>query len=109
MNLAYTASSTLGQITSSNQRNYAVGEYLRSTTVTIEFRAVILGENTPHHVSINLKAKRLRDDSRDTGIAKTLIPAFEFDNGTNQFLRWTFRSGFASAVSGKQRPIFSMN
>jgi hypothetical protein len=60
--------------------------------IAIVFRAAMLGENTPHHFSINLKAKRLRDDSRDTGIAKALIWAFEFDNGTNQFLRWTFRS-----------------
>ncbi len=54
--------------------------------IAIVFRAAMLGENTPHHVSINLKAKRLRDDSRDTGIAKALISAFQFDDSVDKFL-----------------------
>ncbi|MFV2091059.1 MAG: hypothetical protein ACC642_10390, partial [Pseudomonadales bacterium] len=44
------------------------------------FRVVILGENTPNHVSVNFDAESFRDDSRDAGIAKAWIPAFEFDD-----------------------------
>ncbi len=50
------------------------------------FRAVILGENTPHHVSVNLDAKRLRYDSRNARIAKAGIPAFQFDDSVDKFL-----------------------
>ncbi len=66
--------------------------------ITIIFRMVILGENTPNHVSINLNAEGFGHDEGYTGRAKTWIPAFEFDNSVNKLLRRTFRSGFPSAV-----------
>lgn len=34
-------------------------------------------ENTPKHVSIDLMAKRLRNDSCDAGIAESWIAAFD--------------------------------
>jgi len=66
---------------------------------------VILGEDTPNDVSVNLNAEGLGDDSRDTGIAKSWIPAFEFDDGVDELLRWAFGSGFASAVWRVKGPV----
>jgi len=47
---------------------------------------VMLGEDTPNEIAVNLNAEGLGDDSRDTGIAKSRIPAFEFNDGLNEFL-----------------------
>jgi len=40
-------------------------------------------ENTPNHVSIDLMAKRLRNNPRDAGIAKSWIAAFDFDDSVD--------------------------
>jgi len=60
------------------------GEPRRS--VTIVFWMVILGENTPHHVSVNLDAQGIRYDSRNARISKAGVPAFQFDDSVDKFL-----------------------
>ncbi len=54
--------------------------------IPIALRTVILGKNTPHYVSINLNAEGFGNDEGNTGVAKAWIPAFEFDDGLNEFL-----------------------
>ena len=58
----------------------------------------LISENTPHDVSVNFNTEGFRDDWRDVGIPKPWIPAFELDDSVDEFLRWTFRPGFASDV-----------
>lgn len=67
---------------------------------------VILGENSPHDVPVNLDAEGVRDDQRNTGAAEAWVSAFEFDDGIDEFLRRTFGTRFAFTVCRKKARYF---
>ena len=48
---------------------------------------VILGEDSPHDVPVNLDAEGNLDDHRNTGITEAWVSAFEFDDGIDELAK----------------------
>jgi hypothetical protein len=57
------------------------------------------GENTPHHIFIDVGFKRFIDLLCDPWAAKPWVTLLHFDDGLDEFLRWTFGAGFLFTAS----------
>src|SRR5450631_191151 len=57
---------------------------------------VVLGEDAPNDVLVDLNAKGERDLQGDAHAAKPRVALLELDDGGDEFRGWTFGAGFAA-------------
>ena len=57
------------------------------------------GKDTPHHIFIDVGSKGLIDLLCDPWAAKPWVTLLHFDDGLDEFLRWTFGAGFSLTAS----------
>jgi hypothetical protein len=72
------------------------------------YRQVVMGENPPNHVFVDLDVERqgnLLCDSRTAPVGITLL---HFDDRMDEFCAWSFRAGLPMAIRGEQHPILSL-
>ena len=71
-------------------------------------RAVVLGENTPHQVLVDLDAERLGELLGDSGAAKARVARLHLDDGVDELLRRALGSGLAQTACREQPPVLSL-
>ena len=72
--------------------------------------AVVLRKDPTHDVLINLHVECMRDLLSDALIAESGVTQLHLNDGRDDFLRWTLRTGLASRACGReQAAIFSID
>ena len=79
------------------------------TIVVVRTRAIVLGENPPDHIFINLDTEGIGDLLSDSWATETRIAPFHLDDGVNQFLGGTFGTRFFSSVGREQAMILALD
>ena len=71
------------------------------------FWTIVFDQYTPDDMLINLDAKSFRDDQGDPRAVEAPIAAFEFNNGTNEWLGWSFRPRLRSVLWREQPTVLA--
>src|SRR2546422_10221926 len=66
-------------------------------------------ENPTHDVLVDVGAEGQSDLFRNSRTAPGRIPPLHFNDGGNEFLAGSFRTGLTSALWGKQQPVLSLD
>ena len=57
------------------------------------------GKYTPHHIFIDVDSERFVDLLRDPWASEPWVALLHFDDGLDEFLRWTYGAGFSFTAS----------
>jgi hypothetical protein len=71
------------------------------------FWTIVFDADASNDMFADLDAKRVGYDWRDTRTTEAGIAALELNNGTNEFIRRTFRSGLRSFLCRVQPTVFA--
>lgn len=80
----------------------------RRTTAT-GVRAIVFDQDASNNILINLDTEGFPDDQGDARATEAWIAAFELNNGLDEWLGRTFRSGLCPLLWREQLTVFSVH
>ena len=70
---------------------------------------IVLRENTPHDIFVDLETESDVDCVSDARTAKSRVSSLEFDNGIDEILRWALWAGPPNAPVREQATVFPID
>ena len=64
-------------------------------------------KDAPNCILINIDTEGFGDDQGDARATEARVPAFKLDNGLDEWLGWTFRSGLCSFLWREEPMVFA--